>query len=85
MGSLSPWHWAIVVLVLVVLFGSKRLPDATRNLGRSLRIFKTEMNDLQQDKNAGATPPPAPPTELPPAQPQVSDTSVQQTHTQPPA
>ncbi len=34
MGSLSPIHWLIVVLVLVVLFGAKRLPDASRSIGR---------------------------------------------------
>lgn len=49
MGSLSPWHWAIVILVFVVLFGSKRLPDAARGLGRSLRIFKAEVQDLKND------------------------------------
>ena len=41
MGALSPWHWAILILVLVLLFGSKRLPDAARSLGKSMRIFKS--------------------------------------------
>lgn len=49
MGSLSPWHWAILLLVVVVLFGSKRLPDAARSLGKSLRIFKSEVRELQND------------------------------------
>ena len=49
MGSLSPIHWLIVVLVLVVLFGTKRLPDASRSIGRSLRIFKSEMKDMGSD------------------------------------
>ncbi len=49
MGSLSPIHWLIVVLVLVVLFGAKRLPDASRSIGRSLRIFKSEMKDMGSD------------------------------------
>ncbi|HXA62916.1 MAG TPA: Sec-independent protein translocase subunit TatA, partial [Streptosporangiaceae bacterium] len=40
MGSLSPAHWAIVAIVVLVLFGSKKLPDAARGLGRSMRIFK---------------------------------------------
>ena len=34
MGSLSPWHWAIVAAVVIVLFGAKRLPDAARSLGK---------------------------------------------------
>ncbi|WP_127782925.1 Sec-independent protein translocase subunit TatA [Rhodococcus sp. X156] len=49
MGSLSPVHWLIVLIVLVVLFGAKRLPDASRSLGRSLRIFKSEIKDLGSD------------------------------------
>ncbi len=43
MGELSPWHWAIVIIVLVVLFGARRLPDAARSLGRSARILKSEL------------------------------------------
>lgn len=51
MGSLSPWHWAILLVVVVVLFGAKRLPDAARSLGKSLRIFKSEIRELQGDGN----------------------------------
>lgn len=47
MGALSPTHWAIVAVVLLVLFGSKKLPDAARGLGRSMRILKTEVGELQ--------------------------------------
>ncbi|WP_182347500.1 Sec-independent protein translocase subunit TatA [Tomitella gaofuii] len=46
MGAMSPWHWAIVLIVLVLLFGSTRLPGAARGLGRSLRIFKSEMKEM---------------------------------------
>lgn len=49
MGAMSPWHWAIVALVVVILFGSKKLPDAARGLGRSLRIFKSEVKEMQND------------------------------------
>ena len=44
MGELSPWHWIIVLLIFALLFGSRKLPDAARGLGRSLRIFKSEMS-----------------------------------------
>jgi len=50
-GSLSPWHWFILLVVMVVLFGAKRLPDAARSLGKSLRIFKSEVRELQNDIN----------------------------------
>ena len=49
MGALSPWHWAILILVIVLLFGSKRLPDAARSLGKSMRIFKSEVKELQAE------------------------------------
>ncbi|KAA0022751.1 Sec-independent protein translocase subunit TatA [Antrihabitans cavernicola] len=50
MGAMSPWHWAIVIVVLVVVFGSKRLPGAARGLGQSLRIFTSEMKELQGEE-----------------------------------
>ena len=51
MGALKPWHIAIFVVVLVLLFGAKRLPDAARSLGRSLRIIKAETKGLIDDDN----------------------------------
>jgi sec-independent protein translocase protein TatA len=49
MGALRPWHIAVLVVVLVLLFGAKRLPDAARSLGRSLRIIKAETRGLADD------------------------------------
>jgi sec-independent protein translocase protein TatA len=49
MGALKPWHILILVAVLVLLFGAKRLPDAARSLGRSLRIIKAETKGLVND------------------------------------
>jgi sec-independent protein translocase protein TatA len=72
MGEMSPWHWAIVILVLVVLFGSKRLPSAARSLGQSLRIFTSEMKEMHADPRAATTNPPTTPgssSQRPPAQP----------------
>jgi sec-independent protein translocase protein TatA len=46
MGALKPWHIIVFVVVLVLLFGAKRLPDAARSLGRSLRIIKAETAGL---------------------------------------
>lgn len=45
MGEMSPWHWAVVIAVAVLLFGARRLPDAARSLGRSARILKAELHD----------------------------------------
>lgn len=55
MGFLKePSHIIIVVLVLVILFGSRRLPDAARGLGRSMRIFKSEIRQMKDDDNEDA-------------------------------
>jgi sec-independent protein translocase protein TatA len=43
MGELSAGHWVIVVGVFVVLFGTRRLPDAARSLGRSGRLLRAEL------------------------------------------
>ncbi len=47
-----PAQLLIVVLLLVILFGAKRLPDAARGLGKSLRIFKSEVSEMQKDDPA---------------------------------
>lgn len=51
-NGLSPWHLAIVALVFLILFGSKKLPDAARGLGRSMRIFKSEVSEMQNEGRA---------------------------------
>ena len=60
MGEMSPWHWAIVILVLVLLFGAKKLPEAARGLGRSARILRAELHgsgreDTEVPPNPAAT------------------------------
>ncbi|MBI3688350.1 MAG: Sec-independent protein translocase subunit TatA [Actinobacteria bacterium] len=49
MGSLSPAHWLAIAVIALLLFGYKRLPDAARSLGRSMRIFKSEVSELRND------------------------------------
>ncbi|MDF2823149.1 MAG: tatA [Mycobacterium sp.] len=68
MGALQPWHWLILIAVFVLLFGAKRLPDAARSLGKSMRIFKSEVKELQSDKQE-PTVTPQPPTAAPTATP----------------
>ena len=46
----EPSHILILLLVVVVLFGAKRLPDSARSLGRSLRIFKSEVKELNKEE-----------------------------------
>jgi sec-independent protein translocase protein TatA len=72
--NLKGWEWLIIVALILLLFGAKRLPDAARGLGRSLRIFKAETKGLAEDgattdaaTTAAAAPAPAAPASLPPA------------------
>ena len=50
----SPWKILIVAVVIIVLFGSKKLPDAARSLGRSMRILKKEVGSMHEDEPDGA-------------------------------
>jgi sec-independent protein translocase protein TatA len=52
LNQLRGWEWLILVLVFMILFGAKRLPDSARSVGRSLRIFKAETKGLTDDAKA---------------------------------
>ncbi len=62
----SPWKILIVAVVIIVLFGSRKLPDAARSLGRSMRILKTEVQGMHEDDEPApsATTVQAPPAQL---------------------
>ena len=47
--NLGPREIVILLIVVLVLFGAKRLPDSARSLGRSMRIYKSEMKEMKSD------------------------------------
>ena len=49
MPNLKGWEILVILALILLLFGAKRLPDAARGLGRSLRIFKSEIKAAQED------------------------------------
>ena len=61
MPNLGPLEIGLIILAVLLLFGYKKLPDASRSLGRSLRIFKGEMKGMKDDdvrtKDAARTTP----------------------------
>ena len=63
----SPWKVLIIAVVVLVMFGSKKMPDAARSLGRSMRILKAEVSNLHDDEKPepAAAPAPAPAQALP--------------------
>ncbi|MFF4948121.1 Sec-independent protein translocase subunit TatA [Streptomyces chattanoogensis] len=72
-NGLEPWHLLIVALVVILLFGSKKLPDTARALGKSLRILKSEAKAMKDDgKPPTATYAPGPQT---PAEPRTLHTT----------
>ncbi|SFQ55614.1 sec-independent protein translocase protein TatA [Amycolatopsis arida] len=54
MNALQPWHLIILVLVVVLLFGAKRLPDAARSIGKSMKIFKAETKAMREEDGDAA-------------------------------
>ena len=66
----SPWKILIVAIVIIVLFGSAKLPAAARSLGRSMRILKSEVSSMHDDEDeAKSQSPMAAPAQLAPAAP----------------
>jgi sec-independent protein translocase protein TatA len=53
-NALEPWHIIVLVVVLIALFGYKRLPAAARGLGQSMRIFKSEAKQFHEESGASA-------------------------------
>ena len=47
--KLQAWHAIVLLVVILLVFGASRLPDITRNVGRSMKIFKEEVKDLRDD------------------------------------
>ncbi|MFC8734138.1 Sec-independent protein translocase subunit TatA [Luteimicrobium sp. NPDC057192] len=55
MGALRPIHIILLLVVIVLLFGARRLPDLARSVGQSLKVFKDEVKELTDDGKGGAT------------------------------
>jgi sec-independent protein translocase protein TatA len=68
--NMKGWEWLIIVALILLLFGAKRLPDAARGLGRSMRIFKAETKGLAGTDTsvAAADVEPSPAPAAPPAE-----------------
>ncbi|MFF7168465.1 Sec-independent protein translocase subunit TatA [Streptomyces pseudovenezuelae] len=60
-NGLEPWHLLIVAIMIILLFGSKKLPEVARGLGKSMRILKSEAKAMKEDGTAQSTVTPAEP------------------------
>ncbi|MBR7742303.1 Sec-independent protein translocase subunit TatA [Phycicoccus sp. BSK3Z-2] len=52
MGRIGPTEIIIIAVLIIVIFGWKRLPDAARSIGRSARVFKSEVDEMKRDSEA---------------------------------
>lgn len=48
-GILAPWHWAILIVVLLLVFGPKKLPELGSSLGKGIAGFKKGLKDVQEE------------------------------------
>lgn len=69
MGSFSIWHWLVVLVIVMLLFGAGKIPKLAGDMAKGIKAFKAGMKD--EDSEAAAAPPP-------PA-PQVTTTSTMAT------
>jgi sec-independent protein translocase protein TatA len=70
MGEFSPIHWLIVLAIIVLLFGGKKIPEVMRGLGEGIRSFKDGMNP--HNTTTAANPPVNSPPGTPAAPPSVA-------------
>lgn len=62
-SQVGPWQLVILVALIVVIFGAKRLPDTARSLGKSLRILKSETAAMKKESSSSSDSPRAESTE----------------------
>ena len=55
MGEFSAWHWLIVAVVVLLLFGTNKLPQMARSLGQGIRIFRAETRSVTQSDDAATS------------------------------
>ena len=58
MGSFSIWHWLIVLIVVLLIFGTKKLANIGSDMGKAVKGFKDGMNGVDETPVAGSTLPP---------------------------
>jgi len=67
MGSFSIWHWLIVLVIVLLIFGTKKLRNLGADLGGAVKGFKDGIKDVTAEDKPAETPPP-PPSPAPPPQ-----------------
>jgi sec-independent protein translocase protein TatA len=74
MPNIGPWEIVLLLLLALLLFGAKRLPEIGRSVGSSMREFKDAVTNKDDGHSTSA------PAELPPAQPDTTATHAPREH-----
>lgn len=56
-GWISPWEILLLLLIVLLIFGPKRLPELGRSLGRGMREFKSSIKEIGEDREHDDLPP----------------------------
>jgi sec-independent protein translocase protein TatA len=86
-GSVGPWEIILILAILLLVFGAKRLPEIGAALGKGIREFKGSVKEIENEFNRPQNLPPQgqqPPAQNQPPQQQVQQPPPQQTVQQPP-
>ncbi len=67
MGAIEPWHLIVVLVVVLLIFGPKRLPEVGKSLGETIREFRKATTGERKDSVSEAAGPPAAPLAAPAA------------------
>lgn len=82
---MRPIHYIILILIVLLVFGARRLPGVARSIGQSLKIFKSEVKDLGDSGETPADAAPAPVAPAPAAPTAPAPTSSAAPAPEPPA
>jgi sec-independent protein translocase protein TatA len=55
LGNLTGWHFLVLLVIILLIFGAAKLPALAKSMGQSARVFKGEMKAMKQDDAAAAT------------------------------
>ncbi|CAK0744374.1 Sec-independent protein translocase protein TatA [uncultured Gammaproteobacteria bacterium] len=81
MGTFSLWHWLVVLVIILIIFGAGRLPEVMGDVAKGVKAFRAGLRDEDEKPAEGATPSPAatPTQTLPPSAMVAPGTAAGQT------
>jgi sec-independent protein translocase protein TatA len=78
MGSFSIWHWLIVLVVVILVFGTAKLKNAGSDLGKAVKGFKDGVRGSEEDEVPPGTPPVVPPQQVADKSPNTIDVEARE-------